>query len=100
MQGQPTRAAGVRIFERSKLRVAFYNVILFFASGAVYPVECLPRWLHAFTLWNPETHAISALKSVMFKGASFAAISGDVAFLAAFTIITLLLAGATLKRSL
>jgi ABC-2 type transport system permease protein len=78
----------------------FLNVILFFPSGAVYPVESLPRWLHAFTLWNPETHAISALKSVMFKGANFAAISGDVAFLAAFTIVMLLLAGATLKRSL
>jgi ABC-2 type transport system permease protein len=78
----------------------FLNVILFFPSGAVYPVESLPRWLRSFTLWNPETHAISALKSVMFKGADFAAISGDVRFLAAFTILMLLLAGATLKRSL
>jgi ABC-2 type transport system permease protein len=78
----------------------FLNVILFFPSGAVYPVESLPPWLHAFTLWNPETHAISALKSVMFKGADFAAISGDVLFLAAFTALMLLLAGATLKRSL
>jgi len=37
---------------------------------------------------------------VMFKGANFAAISGDVAFLAAFTVVMLLLAGATFKRSL
>jgi ABC-2 type transport system permease protein len=78
----------------------FLNMILFFPSGAVYPIESLPPWLHSFTLWNPETHAISALKSVMFKGANFAAISGDVAFLAAFTFLMLLLAGATLKRSL
>jgi ABC-type multidrug transport system permease subunit len=78
----------------------FLNVILFFPSGAVYPIESLPAWLHSFTLWNPETHAISALKSVMFKGADFAAISGDVAFLAGFTLLMLVLAGATLKRSL
>jgi ABC-2 type transport system permease protein len=78
----------------------FLNVILFFPSGAVYPIESLPQWLHSFTVWNPETHAIRALKSVMFKGADFAAISGDVAFLAAFTGVMLLLAGATLKRSL
>jgi ABC-2 type transport system permease protein len=78
----------------------FLNVILFFPSGAVYPIESLPPWLHSFTLWNPETHAISALKSVMFKGADFAAISGDVEFLAVFTALMLLLAGATLKRSL
>jgi ABC-2 type transport system permease protein len=78
----------------------FLNVILFFPSGAIYPVESLPHWLRAFTRWNPETHAVSALKSVMFKGANFAAISGDVAFLAAFTALMLLLAGATMKRSL
>jgi ABC-2 type transport system permease protein len=78
----------------------FLNVILFFPSGAVYPIESLPPWLHSFTIWNPETHAISALKSVMFKGADFAAISGDVQFLAVFTALMLLLAGATLKRSL
>jgi ABC-2 type transport system permease protein len=79
---------------------AFLNVILFFPSGAIYPVESLPAWLRAFTRWNPETHAISALKSVMFKGANFAAISSDLVFLVLFTALMLLLAGATLKRSL
>ena len=79
---------------------SFLNMILFFPSGALYPIESLPPWLHSFTRWNPETHAIRALKSVMFKGADFAAISADVAFLAAFTAIMLLLAAATLKRSL
>jgi ABC-2 type transport system permease protein len=78
----------------------FLNVILFFPSGAIYPIESLPAWLRAFTRWNPETHAISALKSVMFKGANLAAISSDVVFLALFTALMLLLAGATLKRSL
>jgi ABC-2 type transport system permease protein len=78
----------------------FLNVILFFPSGAIYPIESLPQWLRAFTRWNPETHAVSALKSVMFKGAHFSAISGDIAFLAVFTAIMLVLAGATLKRSL
>jgi len=78
----------------------FLNVILFFPSGAIYPIESLPHWLRAFTAWNPETHAVSALKSVMFKGAHFSAISGDVMFLVVFTAIMLILAGATLKRSL
>jgi ABC-2 type transport system permease protein len=78
----------------------FLNVILFFPSGAIYPIESLPPWLRAFTRWNPETHAVSALKSIMFKGGNFAAISGDVAFLAVFTAIMLVLAGTTLKRSL
>src|SRR5215469_16985934 len=54
----------------------------------------------ALAACNPETHAVSALKSVMFKGAHFSAISGDVMFLVVFTAIMLILAGATLKRSL
>jgi ABC-2 type transport system permease protein len=78
----------------------FLNVILFFPSGAIYPIESLPPWLHAFTRWNPETYAIRALKSVMFKGANFAAVSSDIAFIAVFTALMLLLAGVTLKRSL
>jgi ABC-2 type transport system permease protein len=78
----------------------FLNVILFFPSGAIYPVESLPPWLRYFSHWNPETHAVHALKSVMFKGSNFAAISSDVTFLIVFTAIMLVLAGATLKRSL
>ncbi|HKV53844.1 MAG TPA: ABC transporter permease [Candidatus Binataceae bacterium] len=78
----------------------FLNVILFFPSGAIYPIESLPPWLRAFTRWNPETHAISALKTVMFKGANFAAISNDLTFLTIFAAIMLVLAGATLRRSL
>jgi len=51
------------------------NAILFFPSGAVYPIESFPPWLRAFAQYNPETHAVSALKSILFKGANFAAIS-------------------------
>jgi ABC-2 type transport system permease protein len=78
----------------------FLNVILFFPSGAVYPVESFPRWLRVFAAYNPETHAVSALKSVLFKGADFNAIAGDIGFLVVFTAIMLLLAGLNLKRTL
>ena len=76
------------------------NTLLYFPSGAVYPIESFPNWLRQFAIYNPETHAVHALKSVMFKGANFAAISSDVGFLIVFTAIMLVLAGATLKRSL
>lgn len=78
----------------------FLNVILFFPSGAVYPVESFPTWLRIFAHYNPETHAVSALKSILFKGANFAAITDDLAFLAAFTLIMLVLASLTIKRTL
>jgi ABC-2 type transport system permease protein len=78
----------------------FLNVILFFPSGAIYPVESFPPWLRAFSNYNPETHAVNALKQILFKGAHYAAVAHDVAFLAAFTGIVLVLASATFKRTL
>ena len=32
----------------------FLNVILFFPSGAIYPVESFPPWLRTFAHFNPE----------------------------------------------
>ncbi|HZP44551.1 MAG TPA: ABC transporter permease [Candidatus Binataceae bacterium] len=78
----------------------FLNVILFFPSGAVYPVESFPPWLRAFARYNPETHAVAALKSILFKGANFAAVSSDLAFLLIFTALMLTLASRTVKRTL
>src|ERR1700737_4885542 len=78
----------------------FLNVILFFPSGAIYPIESFPPWLRAFAHYNPETHAVSALKSILFKGANFAAVSNDLAFLAVFTAIMLVMASMTVKRTL
>jgi ABC-2 type transport system permease protein len=78
----------------------FLNVILFFPSGAIYPIESFPPWLRIFARYNPETHAVSALKSILFKGANFAAISNDLAFLVVFTALMLVIASLTVKRTL
>ena len=78
----------------------FLNVILFFPSGAIYPVESFPTWLRAFSAYNPETHAVYALKQILFKGAHYAAVADDVAFLAVFTGVMLVLASVTFKRTL
>jgi ABC-2 type transport system permease protein len=78
----------------------FLNVILFFPSGAVYPVASLPGWLKSFAKVNPEAYAVDALKSVLFKNAGLATISGDIAFLALFTAVMMSLSIATFKRTL
>ncbi len=78
----------------------FLNVILFFPSGAIYPVESFPPWLRAFAHYNPETHSVSAIKSILFKGADFAAVRGDIAFLLIFMAIMLVLASVSFKRTL
>ncbi len=78
----------------------FLNVILFFPSGAIYPVESFPSWLGAFAQYNPETHAVSALKSILFKGAGLAALRSDLWFLVAFMLVMLVLASVSFKRTL
>lgn len=77
----------------------FLNVILFFPSGAVYPVASFPGWLKGFAKINPEAYAVHALKAVLFKDAGFGAIMGDLLFLLFFTGIMLVLAVATFRRA-
>jgi ABC-2 type transport system permease protein len=78
----------------------FLNVILFFPSGAVYPVESFPSWLRAFAAINPEYYAVHALRAVVIKGGGFSTVAGDVAYLAAFAGLMMAVAVATFKRTL
>ncbi len=78
----------------------FLNVIFFFPSGAIYPVESFPSWLRAFAKVNPEAYAVHALKSVLFKGAGLQVISGDILFLFVFTNVMMLISIMTFKRTL
>jgi len=78
----------------------FLNVIFFFPSGAIYPVESFPPWLQTFSMINPETYSVHALKALLFKGASLTAISGDLIYLAGFSFVTLTISIVTFKRSL
>jgi len=78
----------------------FLNVILFFPSGAVYPIASFPGWLKTFAKVNPEAYAVDALKSVLFKNAGLSVISGDILFLICFTALMMTTAILTFKRTL
>jgi len=78
----------------------FMNVILFFPSGAVYPIASLPGWLQWLARINPEAYAVDALKAVLFKGSGLATVLVDIAFLAIFTTVMMVTAIALFKRTL
>ncbi|MBI2413248.1 MAG: ABC transporter permease [Deltaproteobacteria bacterium] len=78
----------------------FLNVIFFFPSGAIYPVESFPAWLKAFAVVNPETYSVHALRALMFKGASLGAVKGDIVFLAVFAAVSVAAGTAAFKREL
>jgi ABC-2 type transport system permease protein len=78
----------------------FMNVILFFPSGAIYPIASFPQWLKTFAKANPEAYAIAALKSILFKGAGLGDIPLDIGFLLVFTVVMMLAAIVTFKRTI
>jgi len=78
----------------------FLSVILFFPSGALYPLASFPAWLRAFANVDPETHAVAALKAILFRGGDLAAAGYHVLWLSGFTAVMLLLSTLTLKRTL
>ena len=78
----------------------FLNVILFFPSGSVYPIDSFPGWLKVFARINPEAYAVSALKSVLFKGAGMMGVIGDIGFLVLFTAVMMSISIVTFKRTL
>ena len=61
------------------------NLVLYFTSGAIYPIDGFPNWMRSIALVNPEAYAVHALRLLMYKGASVTAVLGDFAFLAVFT---------------
>ena len=76
------------------------NTLLYFPSGAVYPISAFPGWLRAIALVDPFTYAVHGLQAVLLKGAGFAAVRLDLLFLFAFGIGTLLIATPLFKRTL
>jgi ABC-2 type transport system permease protein len=76
------------------------NLILYFTSGAVYPIEGFPSWMRSVSAFNPEAYAIHALRLIMYKGATISAVAGDFAFLAVFTMAMVGLATLAFKRAL
>jgi ABC-2 type transport system permease protein len=76
------------------------NLVLYFTSGAIYPIDGFPDWMRSMTIVNPEAYAVHALRLLMYKGASFWAVGGDFAFLAGFTVLMVIIATLAFKRGL
>jgi ABC-2 type transport system permease protein len=91
------RAPAPEVYQFSAFPI---NLVLYFTSGAIYPIEGFPEWMRRITVINPEAYAVHALRLIMYKGADFAAIAGDLAFLAVFTGIMVIIATLAFKRAL
>jgi ABC-2 type transport system permease protein len=76
------------------------NTLLFFPSGAIYPITAFPPWLRAIAVVDPFTYAVHGFKAILIKDGGFAAIQSDILFLFGFGIVSLMFATLLFKRTL
>jgi ABC-2 type transport system permease protein len=92
----------VRVTDPLLPRMVFgvLNTLLYFPSGAVYPQQGFPSWMRAIAVVDPFTYAVHAFKSLLLKDTGFAAITGDIAYLAIFSVVAMTAATMLFRRTL
>jgi ABC-2 type transport system permease protein len=76
------------------------NTLLFFPSGAVYPINGFPNWMKVISSVDPFTYAVHAFKALLLKNTPLVAIAGDLTYLALFAVLSMLLATWLFPRTL
>jgi ABC-2 type transport system permease protein len=76
------------------------NTVLFFPSGAVYPIEAFPPWMRIITVVDPFTYAVDGFKELVLKDTGLWAIAPDVAFLLGFSALAMGAATLLFRRTL
>ena len=82
---------------------AIYGVlstVLFYPSGAIYPVNAFPSWMRAIAVADPFTYAVHGFKELVLKNTGLAAIGTDLAVLIGFTVVTMVAATVLFRRTL
>ncbi len=76
------------------------NTLLFFPSGAVYPVQAFPAWMRAISTVDPFSYAVHAFKCLLLKNTGLSAVYGDLGYLVVFTVLSMAAATALFRRTL
>jgi ABC-2 type transport system permease protein len=76
------------------------NTLLFFPSGAIYPIQAFPWWLRGIAKVDPFTFAVHGFKALLLKEAGFSAIVPDMLYLTIFALVSLSIATPLFKRTL
>ncbi len=76
------------------------NTVLYFPSGAVYPINGFPAWMRVITKIDPFTYAVHGFKEIILKGTGIGAVTNDMLFLVGFTLAAMTLATLLFRRTL
>ena len=73
--------------QQAQLTAFFINTPLSSLSGALNPVEAMPRWMQPFTILNPIHHFATIVRGGMLKGSGIVALWPNFLALLIFTIV-------------
>jgi ABC-type multidrug transport system permease subunit len=76
------------------------NTLLFFPSGAVYPIEAFPKWLRWFSVVDPFTYTVDALRNLTVKSTGIEGIYRDVLILLGFSALMIVGSVMLFKRQI
>jgi ABC-2 type transport system permease protein len=76
------------------------NTLLFFPSGAVYPIEGFPWWLKWIAVIDPFTYTVHAIRNLTLKNTGFEGIYSDVFILLGISTILITACIALFKRQI
>jgi ABC-2 type transport system permease protein len=76
------------------------NTLLYFPSGAIYPVQAFPKWLQWIAWIDPFTYSVRGFKAVLLKGVGLAAIWPDLLYLGGFAVVAFAFSTLLFKRTL
>ena len=76
------------------------NTVLFFPSGAVYPIQAFPVWMKVIAVIDPFTYAVHGFKELTLKNTGLLAIAPDLGFLIVFTVLAMSAATLLFRRTL
>lgn len=84
-------AARMRSMQGFTVIMNFLTLPMFFLSGAMFPIQGLPRWMEILVTLNPLTYGVDALRSVVIGYHQYG-IAQDLIVMGAFGIAMLALA--------
>lgn len=73
--------------QQAQLTSFFINPPMSSLSGALNPVEAMPKWLQPLTVFNPIHHFATIVRGTMLKGSGFMAVWPNFLALFLFTLI-------------
>jgi ABC-2 type transport system permease protein len=76
------------------------NALLFFPSGALYPVESYPPWLQAISRVDPLTYGLNALRDLLLRGGQPSTVYADWVFLLTFALVCGVLTRVLFRREI